>query len=267
MQTETKKVILFDIYQTLIDIDINDENKKRNQVRAWENLAKSLENYGIKIPPTELIELDGKHKANFYTGKDKKIYHHNFCKTMAQTLKDDLGVELPKEKVCSLLYEYHKIARGYVRLYPDVAETLERLAEKYTLSTASYTQGCFTQSELKELNIEKFFSYFIYTSDIGFHKASPQFYEHCLEIVGKSAEDCVMIGDNYDVDVLVPQKLGFKAIWVKNPLTAFQYTNLIDQEPKDMIKLEEFTKLPEVVQRIFSGKKLREGTNAPWVRY
>lgn len=248
----SKKVILFDVYQTLIDIDINDENKKRNQASAWENLTKSLEQYDIRISPTELIELNEKQQEIFYAEKDKKIQHHNFCKILAQVLKDDLGVELSEENTCSLIYEYHKIARGYVRLYPGVAETIARLAKKYTLSTASYTQSCFTRSELEELNIDNFFSYFVYTSDIGFHKASPKFYEKCLEIVGEKAENCVVVGDNYDVDILVPQKLGMKAIWVKNPLTAPQYTHLFEQEPKDMINLEEFAKLTEVIEKIFN---------------
>ncbi|OGH80457.1 MAG: hypothetical protein A3I29_03005 [Candidatus Magasanikbacteria bacterium RIFCSPLOWO2_02_FULL_44_11] len=185
-------------------------------------------------------------------GKDKKIQHHNFCKLLAQMLKENLGVEIPQEKICSLIYEYHKIARGYTRLYPDVAETLVRLKEKYILSVASYTQGCFTKSELVELGIDKYFSYFIYTSDIGLQKASPKFYEQCLKIVGKNAEDCVMIGDNYDVDILVPQKLGLKTVWIKNPLTAHQYTHLFEQEPKDMINLAEFVKLPEAIERILN---------------
>lgn len=252
MKTETQKVIFFDVYQTLIDIDINDENKKRNQANAWEQLAKSLEEYGVKISSIELIELNKKQQEDFYIGKDKKIQHHNFCKIFGKILKDSFSVELPEEKVCSLIYEYHKIARGYSRLYPDVAETLARLKEKYTLSVASYTQGCFTKSELIELGIDKYFSYFIYTSDIGFHKASQKFYEQCLEITGGETENCVVVGDNYDVDILIPQKLGMKAIWVKNPLTAYQYTHLFDQEPKDMINLAEFAKLPEMIERIFN---------------
>jgi len=252
MQAEPKKVILFDVYQTLIDIDINDENKKRNQALAWENLAKSLEQYGVRISPAELRELNEKKQESFYVGKDKKIQHHNFCKLLGQLLKEDFSVELPQEEICFLIHEYHKIARGYVRLYPGVAETLALLKEKYTLLIASYTQGCFTKAELIELDIEKYFSSFVYTSDIGFHKASPKFYEKCLEIVEKKAEDCMMIGDNYDVDILVPQKLGIKTIWVKNPLTAPQYTHLFDQEPKDMINLEEFINLPEVIERIFN---------------
>lgn len=248
--TKTKKIIFFDVYQTLIDIDINEEHKKVNQAKAWKYLAKSLIKYGVKIEPAELIGLNEKEQENFYRKKDKKIRHHSFCKVLRKILKDSFGVELPAEKVCSLIYGYHKIARGYVRLYPNVAETLARLKEKYTLSVASYTQGCFTKSELTELGIDKYFSYFVYTSDIGFHKASPSFYEQCLEITGGKAENSVMIGDNYDVDILVPQTLGLKTVWVKNPLTAHQYAHLFEREPKDMIRLAEFAKLPEVIERI-----------------
>ena len=75
-----KKVILFDIYQTLIDVDINKENQKINETRAWENFAKSLKQYGIHIAPVELIKLISTQRANFYRGKDKKIYHYNFAK-------------------------------------------------------------------------------------------------------------------------------------------------------------------------------------------
>ena len=252
MKIENKKVILFDVYQTLIDIDINDENKKRNQANAWENLVKSLAEYGVKIQSAELIELNKKQQGEFYIGKDKKIQHHNFCKILGKILRESFGIELPEEKICSLIYEYHKIARGYAYLYPNVAETLAKLKERYILSVASYTQGCFTKSELIELGIDKYFSYFVYTSDIGFHKASPKFYEQCLEITETKAESCVMVGDNYDVDILIPQKLGLKTVWVKNPLTAYLYTHLFEQKPKDMINLAEFAKLPEVIERIFN---------------
>ena len=65
MKTENKKVILFDVYQTLIDIDINDENKKKNQTNAWEHLAKSLGEYGVKTESVQLIELNKKQQENF----------------------------------------------------------------------------------------------------------------------------------------------------------------------------------------------------------
>ncbi|OHA13407.1 MAG: hypothetical protein A3J10_02090 [Candidatus Sungbacteria bacterium RIFCSPLOWO2_02_FULL_54_10] len=166
MEIKTSKVIFFDIYQTLIDIDIDEAHKKANEAKGWEVFVKSL--------------------------------------------------------------------------------------EQYDLAVASYTQGCYTQTELKELGIEKFFTHFIYTSDIGFHKASPEFYKQCLATVGKGAGDCVMIGDNYNVDVLVPQKLGMKTIWVKNPATAAQYAPSLPQGGERIIDLEKFVHLPEVIDDIFN---------------
>ncbi len=251
VKRNTDKVIFFDVYQTLIDIDIDEERKKRNEAKGWEVFTKSLERYRAYISPVKFLAFNDKRRADFYAGKDKKVYHHNLCKLVMGTLQEDLGVDISEAEVSGLLYEYHKIARGYAQLYSGVAETLAELEKHYTLAVASYTQGCYTQPELRELGIEKFFSYFIYTSDIGFHKASPDFYKRCLEIIGKSAEDCMMIGDNYDVDVVVPQELGMKAIWVKNPITVSQYMHLCGQGPKNMIELESFEKLPEVIEEIF----------------
>lgn len=244
-------MIFFDIYQTLIDIDIDAEHKKRNEAKGWGVFVQSLERYGAHITSAEFLALHDNRRTNFYAGKDKKIYHHNLCKLVVQVLREDLKIDISEKEVSSLLFEYHKIARGYTRLYPGVTETLAELAKQYTLAVASYTQGCYTQPELKELGIEKFFSHFMYTSDIGFHKASPEFYKRCLEVVGKKVEDCMMIGDNYDVDVLVPEGLGMKAIWIKNPITASQYAHLLERKPKKMIELGNFKKLSGVIAEIF----------------
>lgn len=254
MQTKDNHIIFFDIYQTLIDIDIDEEHKKRNEAKGWEFFAAYLERYGVSITPARLLTLTDRYRTDFYAGKDRKVYHHNLCKLITQVLREDAGgfeINISEDEVAPLLYDYHKIARGYARVYPGVAETLAKLEKQYTLAVASYTQGCYTQPELKELGIEKFFSHFAYTSDIGFHKASAQFYTRCLEIVGKRAEDCVMIGDNYDVDVLMPKKLGMKAIWVKNRITAPQYAGLLKHESEHVVDLKDFEKLTEAIARVF----------------
>src|SRR3989338_3603554 len=252
MQTKADRIIFFDIYQTLIDIDIDEAHKKANEAKGWEAFVKSLEQYDVHITPAKFLALSDRRKEDFYAGKDKKVHHHNLFKLTTQTLREDLKIGIADADVASLLSEYHKIARGYARLYPRVVETLAELEKHYTLAVASYTQGCYTKTELKELGIERFFTHFIYTSDIGFHKASREFYKQCLATVGKGAEDCVMIGDNYDVDVLVPQKLGMKTIWVKNPATAAQYAPSLPQGGERIIDLEKFVHLPEVIDDIFN---------------
>ncbi len=166
-------------------------------------------------------------------------------------IDNDLKLQLSKEEIISLIYEYRKASRGWLRLYPGVFDVLSRLSKEYILSTASHTQGCFTQIELQEMDIEQFFSHFIYTSDIGFRKESVDFYKSALEIVGKKPTDCWMIGDNYDVDVLVPQSLGIKAVWLKNPATSDRYAEYIKgRKPQNSIDLENIRELPDLIDSI-----------------
>ncbi len=244
-------MIFFDCYQTLLDVRLDKENEKADQQRGWEEFVNLLATkHGIKIGANDFVALLEKRKANFYSDKDKTIYHHNLCALVSEVLEKDLKTEISKEIVSSLIYEYRKISRGYVRLYPKVADTLAILAEKYTLAIASYTQGCFTQFELRELGIEKYFSHFVYSSDIVFKKESPEFYRECLRLVQKNPEDCVMVGDNYREDITVPTSLGMNTIWIKNPATVSKNPEAMG-EVKNALDLADFHKLPQVIDRIF----------------
>ena len=252
IQTKNGKVVFFDLYQTLIDVELS-VNNPNHEIRGWDVLAKSLHKYGKEISGLEIQKMYAQRRNDFYSGNDKKISHHNLLAITTQVLEKDIGLKLTTDEVVALIYEYRRASRGHLRLYPKVFEVLSQLSKKYVLSTASHTQGCFTQLELRELGIENFFSYFIYTSDIGFRKESIEFYKYCLKAVGKEAGDCVTIGDNYDVDMLVPKQLGIKAIWLKNPLTSERYLNLIQERPENVINLAEFDKLPEVIDKIFNN--------------
>jgi HAD superfamily hydrolase (TIGR01549 family) len=248
-----KKVIFFDCYQTLLDISLDKENQNLNEQKGWERFVNLLsQNHGIKISASDFISFFNRRKIDFYIGKDKTVYHHNLLSLISEVLEKDLKNKLLDEEILYLIYEYRKISRGYLELYPKVAETLALLSEKYILAIASYTQSSFTQPELKELGIEKYFSYFIFSSDIGFRKTSTEFYKKCLQIVGKNPEECVMIGDNYREDVFIPSQLGINGIWIKNSDSVFEYADLITAEAKSVVDLKEFNKLPKMVDDIFN---------------
>ena len=247
MQKHSSKVIFFDLYQTLLDIEVS-VNNPNNQIDGWNAFTKALLKYGKEINGLEFQKLYIKRRDDFYSHKSKEIYHHNLFEITSNVLQKDLGLKLSKEEIIGLIYIYRKASRGHLHLYPGVFDTLSLLSKKYILSTASHTQGSFTQLELRELNIEQFFSYFVYSSDIGFRKESTEFYKRALEIVGKEATDCMVVGDNYDVDVLVPQQLDIRAIWIKNPITADRYP--MEKEPPNTLNLDSFEDLPKLIEKI-----------------
>ncbi len=249
-----KKVVFFDCYQTLLDVRLDKEDQKLDEQKGWEKFVSLLnQNHGINIGASDFVSFLDQRKADFYAGKDKIIHHHNLLALISEVLEKDLKSKLSEENISDLIYEYRKISRGYVKLYPKVEETLARLSEKYTLSIASYTQSSFTQPELKELDIEKYFSYFVFSSDIGFRKESTEFYKKCLQVVGKNPTDCIMVGDNYREDISIPSQLGINTIWIKNPDTYSNHSDLLTTEAKGVIDLQEFNRLPETIDGIFES--------------
>lgn len=249
------KVIFFDLYQTLLDVKISSTDpivKLKEELVGWEAFTEKLGKYGITISANEFLELYEKRRDDFYSAnRDIKIHHHNMQVLVDEVLEKDFHIQRSPEELLDLVYIYRKVSRGWLRLYPGVFETLSALSKEYALSTASHTQGSFTQLELRELNIEKFFSYFVYSSDIGLRKESPDFYNRALEIVGRNVEDCVMVGDNYDVDVLIPKQLGILSVWIKNPLTSSRYP--MEKEPSNSLALENIGELPILVGSLFKN--------------
>jgi putative hydrolase of the HAD superfamily len=48
---------------------------------------------------------------------------------------------------------------------------------------------------------------------VGYRKPSAEFFNHIQRALGFSANQLVMVGDNFEVDVLGPVRLGIRAIW------------------------------------------------------
>ena len=212
-----KKVIFFDLYQTLLDVQLSirgERLSREEEVPGWRVLARALSSDRV-IDADELRSSYDKRRDEFYAQHDKAIYHHNLLLLLSQSLEEDFDIRLSTEQAIQLLYEFRKATRGYLRLYPKTKATLEKLAERYTLSTASYTQSSYTQLELRELDIEKFFSFFVYTSDVGYRKDSPEFYKRALEIVGENISDCIMVGDNPVRDIIGAQRIGMMTVFAK----------------------------------------------------
>ena len=202
-----------------------------------------ISNYNLEYEKNWLECL----KEAFYSSNQDK--HHNFLKIISSILEDSYNLHLSRDDMVELLYEYRKISRGHIRLYPKVLEVLGYLSQEYILAIVSHAQQSVSQKEMEELGIKKFFSYLFFTSEVGYRKRSPKFYKRCLKTVKRNPADCIVIGDNYNQDVLIPQQLGMKAIWVKNPLTQDECS--VEKEPRYSIGLGEIEKLPSLIIELY----------------
>lgn len=237
------KTIFFDVYQTLLSIDYSVNNE------AWNVFPRFLKTHGVQINTSQFREMVSLENQKYYSAvQDTKMNsrHHNLFNSI-NTIFLNNNIKMGKKELLDLIWKFRKKHSSNLELYPKVKNMLNKLSKKYILSTASYTQGSYTYKELKKLEIAQYFSYFIFSSDIGYRKTDQKFFRICLKKTKNKPDECIMVGDNYLQDVVSPKKIGLKAILIENPLTNGR--NIIKAvKPDSVVKLKDISRLPSVVE-------------------
>lgn len=242
------KVVFFDLYQTLLNVDAG---KEKEGVKAGfeKIIAPYLQQKGVEESEASMVSDRYSDEINvFYKDHDKELFQHSFPVVLSTIFNKYYSLNISDTEMTNLVYEFRKISRGHLTLYEGVREMLDVLSERYVLIVASHTQGMYTERELEELNIIKYFKHRIYSSDIGFKKKSNLFYKKCLEVAGLNPKDCVMVGDNLYEDMFMSHQNGIHNVWIINPLTKNQ--NEVDVEPEACLPIESIKDLSIVIEKI-----------------
>jgi FMN phosphatase YigB (HAD superfamily) len=102
-----------------------------------------------------------------------------------------------------------------INVYPDVNHILARLKDRFSLILTSNAGREFIDIELKATGLGMYFDrIFSATSDFGEVKKTIGFYHRICQILGARPLEVVHVGDHYDFDYLIPQKLGIRAFYL-----------------------------------------------------
>lgn len=124
-------------------------------------------------------------------------------------------------------------------LLPNCIETLEYLAGKgYEMHILSNGFKEVQRVKMGNSGLLKYFDKLILSDDAGVNKPDVRIFEYALKETGASLNQSVMIGDNFDADILGAFNFGMDQIWL----------NLYDEKPTgfeptftitDLIELKE----------------------------
>jgi len=102
-----------------------------------------------------------------------------------------------------------------INVYPDVNHVLDRLKGRFSLILTSNAGREFIDIELGITGLGRYFDrIFSATSDFGWVKKTASFYHKICQILGANPHEIVHVGDHYEFDYLVPQKLGIHAFYL-----------------------------------------------------
>lgn len=227
--------ILFDLDQTLWDF-------KKNSLDVINKLflELELEKHGIKNIDS-FIEIykpvNDVLWANYRAGKiDKLELNRN---RFINTLKEFCDVsELLGTRMADL---YIKYSPENVTLFPDAEIILEYLSAKYELHIITNGFREIQIPKLKSSGLEKYFKEFVFSEDAGCLKPDKRFFEYFINRVGAKKEECIVIGDDPESDILGAANAGIKQIWLN------QNTNKIPLKVKATYTIKSLKEIRDIL--------------------
>ena len=204
------KGIIFDLYNTLIDIDTDEDS-----IHTYEAVSKWLIYQGVKIS-AENLKNDYKRMAKEEMKAKWEKYPEirvdeifaAICKSHALRDIDEvrMGVETARAFRAGSLRRF--------QLFPQTPHILEEL-KSYPKVIVSNGQRSFSEQEMKYLGLYEQFSHVIFSSDFGHKKPDPRIFLEAAKLMGREPEEIMCIGDSFDNDIAGSSRLGMKAMHIE----------------------------------------------------
>jgi HAD superfamily hydrolase (TIGR01549 family) len=235
------KVVLFDLGNTLI----HDETASWTDVylRADRSLWSSLRKFGVN---TSTHELFGDHKTllDYYYELREGDLDEPGIGTVLRDLLNEHKIQLSDEKLQSALRSMYAVTQTNWFLEDDAIPTLQVLLKNsYRLGIISNGSDDLNTYELLEkARLRSFFEFILSSAAFGKRKPHPGIFRAALDHFQIPPELTVMVGDNYEADILGARQLGINTIWVTRRLP-FPPGDPRIQEEKVVSKLSEIPAL------------------------
>ncbi len=121
---------------------------------------------------------------------------------------------LTEEAALRFADRFHLYREGRIDLFPGAIETIDAL-KAHGLKLALVTNGRspIQRAKIKRFDLAHRFDHIQIEEEHGFGKPDERAYIHAMSVLGVTPQDCWMIGDNLEWEVVAPQRLGIYAIW------------------------------------------------------
>ncbi len=200
------KHIFFDLDHTLWDFETNSNKTfsyifKRNQLQI--DFDAFIEVYQpINFRYWKLFREDKVSKADLRYGRLREAF-------------DAIGYQVNDEMIHLLSEEYIRFLADHNALFDNAIDVLDYLKPQYNMHIITNGFEEVQIRKLKNSNLSPFFDQVITSEKVGVKKPNPVIFEYAMEIAGAGAHESVMIGDNFEADIIGAMEVGMQAIFCK----------------------------------------------------
>ena len=209
------KAILFDIGGPIDSEILNDKLLKLHFIEEFYK-------YKITINDSDIENCLERLITNF----DKNIYL-SLCENFSNN-----NDYIKKSVYKNILFRSKE--RDLIRNAPEISDevigTLKHLSKYYKLGVVA-NQTLDALKLLKNTGINKYFDNFEVSDSIGLEKPDKRIFLHVMNILKVSADECIMIGDRIDNDIIPANKLNIFSIRIKTGRFSHQKPRNSSEKP------------------------------------
>ncbi|GAB4041671.1 YjjG family noncanonical pyrimidine nucleotidase [Spirosoma jeollabukense] len=201
------KHLFFDLDHTLWDFD-------RNSAECIAELFDTFQLADLGIPSAEefsrhFIAINRQLWADY----DKNLIEHGYIrKHRFPMVFRALGVDESAVHV-DLNAEYLRLLPRKPHLLDSARDVLDYLKGRYTMHIITNGFAEIQATKMESSEIAHYFTHVITSENANAKKPDPLVFQYAMEISGTTADVSLMIGDNYEADILGAKSVGLDTVF------------------------------------------------------
>lgn len=205
MKIDCIKHVFFDLDHTLWDFD-------RNSALTFQKI---FEMHKIEVNFVEFARTYEPINQNYWKlYREEKIDKAGLRYGRLKDTFDILEYVVDDVLIDQLSEDYIEHLTSFNHLFDGTHDLLDYLHSRYELHII--TNG-FEEVQMKKMissNISQYFRTITNSEMVGAKKPNPIIFDHALKIANAKPEESIMIGDNYEADILGALNVGYDVIFV-----------------------------------------------------
>ncbi len=202
-----------------LDMDQTLADNRFSADRAWEDAYASLVERDPTIPYEDLKTIYWRMSNDVWSVVDEKMP----LDASAEAIRLEVWPEALRRVGCREWKElgvlgaerYWERRLETYRLYPDALPFLKKAREQVPVILITNGTIDIQEAKVQSLSLREYVDEVLIAQEVGVSKPSPKIFQRALDIAGCAPQEALMVGDNYERDVVGALQYGLRAVWIR----------------------------------------------------
>jgi len=215
-----KPFLLFDLYGTLIDIEVDEDNES-----VFKFLSKWLNAHEFKTTSNKLALLYKSSIEKYRKSKKEELIEYEITSIFYDMIKSINPAKRPKRVAECAARIFRVMTTRYINLLDDTYELLKHARKRgVKIGVVANAQRFNAEAEMEMFNINEYVDYTIFSSDVGTKIPAPSIFLRAKNEFCCDAKEIFFITSHPKTNVEIINKYSIETIRII-PNKGFSYRN------------------------------------------